>query len=110
MKDYGNDFAGNGFRLADQEAPRYYVETGDEELSLIRNFPIAVRIDAHMNYNNNNEGKIDFESPYLLKLLSGGAISKRLSYYFYFYFNERGSVVGVEDAYLHYNNAFQFRI
>ena len=25
LKPYGNDFAGNGFQLKDQDAPRYYV-------------------------------------------------------------------------------------
>lgn len=106
LKDYGEDFAGDGFRLQDYDAPGYYTESGDEKLSLIRNFPIAVRFDGFVTYNNGNDQKSDFESPYLLKLLSGGAISPKVSYYFYFYMNERGEVAGVEDAYLMYNNLF----
>ena len=43
LKAYGNDFAGNGFQLKDKDAPRYYVDTGDEELSLIRDFPIGFK-------------------------------------------------------------------
>jgi hypothetical protein len=39
-----------------------------------------------------------------MKILSGGEISDKLSYYFYFLFNERGSVAGIEDAFLIYNN------
>jgi hypothetical protein len=106
IKDYGDEFAGNGFKLPDKEAPRYYVETGDEELSLIRDFPLAVRMDAHIMYNNNNEEKSDFGVPYLVKLMSGGEITDDVAYYFYFYMNERGNVAGVEDAYIMFNNLF----
>jgi hypothetical protein len=106
LKPYGDDFAGNGFQLPDQDAPRYYVDTGDEELSLIRDFPIAVRLEGHIGYVESPEKKSDFESPYILKLLSGGAISDHMAYYFYFLMDERGEVAGVEDAYIMYNNAF----
>ncbi|MGM0496795.1 MAG: hypothetical protein ACQESJ_02670, partial [Bacteroidota bacterium] len=57
-------------------------------------------------YNNSNKGRSDFESPYLMKLLSGGELSEHLSYYFYFYMDERGEVAGVEDAFLMVNNLF----
>src|SRR6056297_2377123 len=106
LKDYGDTFAGDGFRLEDEEAPRYYVPTGDDKLSLIRDFPIAVRLDGFVSYNVNNKGRSDFESPYLMKLLSGGELSEHLSYYFYFYMDERGEVAGVEDAFLMVNNLF----
>jgi hypothetical protein len=49
---------------------------------------------------------VDFASPYIIKLLSGGELSERISYYFYFYFSERGEVAGVEDAFLMYNDLF----
>jgi hypothetical protein len=39
-----------------------------------------------------------------LKILSGGELSDKLSYYFYFLFNERGSIAGVEDAFLMYHD------
>jgi hypothetical protein len=106
LKPYGDEFAGNAFKLTDKEAPRYYVETGDEELSLIRDFPIAVRMDAHVMYNNNSEDKSDFGVPYMLKLMSGGELANDIAYYFYFYMNERGDVAGVEDAYIMFNNLF----
>jgi hypothetical protein len=106
LKDYGDSFAGQGFKLEDEEAPRYYVPAGDEKLSLIRDFPIAVRLDGHVTYNTSNNESSDFGTPYLMKLLSGGELSNKLSYYFYFYMNERGEVAGVEDAYLMYDNLF----
>lgn len=106
LKAYGDDFAGNGFQLEDQEAPRYYVETGDPDLSLIREFPIALRFDGHVSYNNSNSEQGDYGVPYLIKLMSGGAITKDIAYYFYFYMDERGEIAGVEDAYVMFNNLF----
>ena len=106
LKPYGDDFAGNGFRLEDEQSPRYYTETGDTKLSLLRELPIAVRLEGFVNYNLAGNEKTDFASPYLMKFMSGGEISDRLSYYFYFYFSERGEVAGVEDAFLMYNNLF----
>lgn len=106
LKPYGDDFAGNGFMLEDQEAPRYYVDTGDEDLSLIRDLPIAVRLDAYTTYNNSNSENTDFKTPYFLKLMSGGSLSDDVAYYFYFYLSERGEVAGIEDAYLMFNNLF----
>lgn len=106
LKAYGDEFAGNGFVLSDKESPRYYVETGDPELSLIRDFPIAMRIEAFTTYNNKNSEQSDFTTPYNIKFLSGGAIAKDIAYYFYFFFSERGEVSGVEDAFLMFNNLF----
>ncbi|MFO8234716.1 MAG: hypothetical protein R6U04_04830 [Bacteroidales bacterium] len=104
LKDYGDSFAGSGFKLEDEEAPRYYVPAGDDKLSLIRDFPIAVRLDGHVTYNTANNNGSDIGAPYMLKLLSGGELSEKLSYYFYFYMNEQGEVAGVEDAILMYDN------
>lgn len=104
LKPYGDDFAGNGFVLKDKDAPRYFVETGDRDLSLIRNLPIAVRLEGWMQYNTATDRDIDFTSPYLLKLLSGGSLGKDIAYYFYFYMDERGEVAGIEDAFLMFND------
>jgi hypothetical protein len=106
LKAYGDEFAGNGFQLKDQDAPRYYVETGDEDLSLIRDFPIAVRFEGYVTYNVQNSELSDFTAPWILKLLSGGAITKDVAYYFYFFFSERGEVAGIEDAFLMFNDLF----
>lgn len=104
LKPYGDEFAGNGFQLSDQEARGYYVETGDENLSLLREFPLALRLEGFITYNFGDSERSDFGLPYLMKLLSGGSISDDIAYYFYFYLNERGEVAGVEDAYIMFNN------
>lgn len=106
LKAYGEEFAGNGFQLADREAPRYYQDTGDEKLSLIRDLPFAIRLEGHITYNQSNSKQFDFASPYLIKLLSGGTLGKNISYYFYFFMGERGEVAGLEDAFLMFNDIF----
>lgn len=104
LKPFGDDFAGNGFRLTEYESPRYFVQTGDDRLSLFRELPLAIRADGFASYNFNNEGTPDFAAPFVLKILSGGELSDNLSYYFYFLMNERGSIAGLEDAFLMYND------
>lgn len=106
LKPYGDEFAGNGFVLKDQDAPRYYVETGDPELSLIRDLPLAMRLDAHVTYNQNNSEQSDFSTPVLFKLLTGGAISKDVAYYVY-YILENGERGKIEDAWLMFNDVFK---
>jgi hypothetical protein len=104
LKAYGDEFAGNGFKLPEKEAPRYFLETGDEQLSLIRDFPVAARLEGHITYNYGNSENSDFGVPFILKLLSGGEITKDIAYYFYFYMSERGELAGVEDCYIMFNN------
>jgi hypothetical protein len=105
LKAYGDEFAGNGFLLPDGEEPkRAYVNTGDESLTLMRDLPLAIRFDAYIQASDRDNVKTDLEVPFGLKILSGGPISKYISYYFYFYLSERGEVAGVEDAILFFNN------
>ncbi len=109
LKPYGNTFAAAGFRLPDHKTPRYYEKTGDPLLSLIREFPLAVRMDAFISYDDfegDNDDGSDYKTPFVMKMMSGGTLSDHLSYYFYFLFYERGEVGGVEDAYLMYNDLF----
>jgi hypothetical protein len=105
LKGYGNDFAGNGFQLQDKDAPRYYVDTGDEKLSLLRDFPLAVRLEGYVTYNQENTEQSDFTAPLLFKILTGGAIAKDVSYYVY-YILESGEVGKIEDAWFMLNNLF----
>ena len=106
LKAYGEDFAGNAFMLEeDQEPKRFFYDTGDEMLTLMRELPIAVRFDAFVRYDYRDENDVvDLEVPYGIKLLSGGNISKHIGYYFYFYMSEQGEVAGIEDAYVHFND------
>lgn len=105
LKSYGNDFAGNGFQLQDKDAPRYFVDTGDEELSLIRDFPLAARLEGYVTYNQGNSEQSDFTTPVVFKILTGGAITKDVAYYVY-YILENGEAGKIEDAWLMLNNLF----
>ena len=105
LKPYGNEFAGNGFQLKDKDAPRYYVNTGDDKLSLIRDFPLAARLEGYVTYNKENSEQSDFYAPILFKLMTGGAITKDIAYYVY-YILESGEVGKIEDAWFMFNNLF----
>ncbi len=109
LNAFGGEFAGNGFVMKDNEPKRATLDTGDEMLLLQRELPLAVRLDAYAQFIPGAKGddvEDDLQTPYLIKLLSGGRVSKSVSYYFYFFFSERGEVAGVEDAYLHFNDLF----
>ncbi len=105
LKAYGDDFAGNGFQLPDDDEPvRAFQDTGDDNLLLQRDFPLAIRFDAYARYQSEHDVDNDLQTPFGLKVMSGGNIAKDIGYYFYFYMDERGEVAGVEDAYVHFNN------
>jgi hypothetical protein len=106
LKPYGEEFAANGFVIKDKETPRYYVDTGDDRLSLLRDVPFAFRLEGFLSYDNGRSKALDFTAPYILKFLSGGEIFKHVSYYFYFFFGERGEVAGLEDAFVVLNDLF----
>jgi hypothetical protein len=104
LKPYGEEFAGNGFVIPEDEKKRDYVTGGDDLLWLNRTFPVAVRFDAYGVYESEKTVDKDLQIPWGLKLLSGGAVYKSVGYYFYFYMSERGEVAGIEDAYIHFND------
>ena len=101
---FGEQFAGNGFRFAANEEPKDTINTGDPDLSLIKDLPLAVRLDLYMQGYSNGKFASDLQTPYGLKVLSGGPISKNLSYYFYTFLLERGEIGGVEDALIQIND------
>ncbi|OQX86700.1 hypothetical protein B6D60_05590 [candidate division KSB1 bacterium 4484_87] len=106
LKPYGDEFAGNGFIMPENEKPRDYVSAGDDLLWLNKTFPVAVRFDAFAVYHQDQEVDKDLRTPWGLKLLSGGTLYKNIGYYFYFYMSEHGEIAGIEDAYVHFNNIF----
>jgi len=104
LKPFGEEFAGNGFQIPDKEPSRFYKKTGDDLLMLMRELPIALRLELYGQYESTREANPDLRTPWLLKLMSGGNIYKDISYYFYFFFSERGDVAGIEDAFVMFNN------
>lgn len=106
LKAYGDEFAANGFVLKDKESPRYFKESGDNTLSLLREIPLALRVEGQVQFNQADAARAEIAAPYLVKLLSGGSLGKGVAYYFYFFFSERGEVAGLEDAFLMFNDLF----
>lgn len=101
---FGEQFAANGFRFASNEPPRDTIATGDPLLELAKDLPLAARLDAYAQAYSGGRSATDFQTPYGLKIMSGGTISRKISYYFYTFLAERGELGGVEDAFLQIND------
>ena len=104
LTPFGDQFAANGFQLEGLAPPEAIVQTDDASLSLMREFPIAVRFDGFARILPDENRKTDFEWPFVMKIFSSGQIKSDISYFFYFLMNEGGSIVGVEDAFLYFND------
>lgn len=50
------------------------------------------------------QASTDLQAPWIVKVLSGGQLASRISYYFYFFLSERGEVSGLEDAYIQFTD------
>ena len=103
----GEAFAANGFEFQVGEEPRDTVGTGDPLLRLQRTLPLAVRFDAYAQFLSNRraeQASSDLQLPWVMKLLSGGQVADKISYYVYFLLTERGEVAGLEDAYIQFTD------
>lgn len=111
LKPFGEAFAARGFRLEDpsQEPPRATYDTGDPTLRLLRELPLAFRVDGFASIKDDVAAETDVEWPWTFKVLSGGPLNDRISYYLYFIV-EKGGVEGLEDAYLQFNEPFKLPI
>ena len=104
---FGENFAANGFEIAPGEVPVDTIATPDPLLRLQRDLPLAVRFDAFAQLLTGMPGdatSVDLQTPWGIKLLSGGQIADRISYYMYFFLTERGEVSGLEDAYVQFTD------
>jgi hypothetical protein len=104
LKPFGNEFAANGYQMKDKEPPRFTLDTGDDRLFLMRELPLALRFDGFARYQPDKSPQSDIQWPFILKILSSGQIAKDVSYFLYFLFNEKGTIAGVEDAFIFLNN------
>jgi hypothetical protein len=107
LNAFGELFAGNGFEFAVAEPPRDTVGTGDALLRLQNDIPLAIRYDAYLRAQTeprNGQNAADLQIPWVIKLLSGGQVADKISYYMYFLLSERGEVAGLEDAYIQFTD------
>ena len=103
----GEKFAANGFEFEPGEEPRDTIATGDPTLRLQKALPLAVRFDAFttaMTKTAEGQPTADMKAPWVIKLLSGGQVANKVSYYTYFLLTEAGDVAGLEDAYLQFTD------
>ncbi len=107
LNAFGEAFAANGYEFAVGEPPRDTIGTGDALLRLQNDLPLAIRYDAYIQALTNptsNQASIDFKMPWVIKLISGGQVTDKVSYYVYFLMTEGGVVEGLEDAWLQFTD------
>ncbi len=104
---FGEKFAANGFEMLPGEPPRDTINTGDPLLRLQNTLPLAIRMDmyaAAYSHTRPGQSAADLQTPWVIKLLSGGQVADKISYYAYFLLTERGEVAGLEDAYVQFTD------
>jgi len=117
LNSFGKSFIDNNYRLDNWKENT--LQTGDDMLALPKVVPLALRAQAYVQSHQANEmdpatGAVtnksswDFQSPYLIKLLSSAPLSDHITYYFYGILAEQG-VNGnafVEDAWISHDDVF----
>ncbi|MDT8436941.1 MAG: hypothetical protein RRA92_09315 [Gemmatimonadota bacterium] len=107
LTEFGETFAGNGFQFAVDEEPRDTIDTGDPLLRLASDLPLAIRYEGFGQAVSDPDGgktSNDLGFPWGVKLLTGGNLAPKVSWYLYFFFSERGEVAGLEDAYVQFSD------
>jgi len=107
LNGFGEAFAGNGYQLPGEDLKDQMVDTGDDELSLLNRVPLAIRVDTFFRFRNDTNTSNDMQAPFSVKILSSAPIKKNISYYFYFFTDERGDITGIEDAFIYFNNGYE---
>lgn len=114
---------GEHFRESNMRLPNWRekttINTNDEMLALPKSIPLALRAQAYMQARNGeeidpvtgptgNKSSFDFQSPYLIKLLSSAPLSDHITYYFYGIFAEKGAngETLIEDAWFSHDDIF----
>ncbi len=107
LSAFGAQFAANGFAMVRGHVGPDTLATGDPWLRLQRELPLAVRVEGYLSsLTGKNAVGTDLKTPWGIKLLSGGQIADKISYYMYFFLTERGEVAGLEDAFLQFGDVF----
>lgn len=118
LNSFGEQFqADMNYRLPNW--PDHTVQTGDDMLRLPEKVPLALRMQAYIQGRDSEaldvvtgvpvaDSGVDFQAPYLIKLLSSAPLSDHISYYFYAIFAEKGGngEVIVEDAWFSHDDIF----
>jgi len=117
LNSFGKTFVENNYRLENWKEGT--LQTGDDMLALPKSVPLALRVQAYVQSHQaydmdpvtgtaNNKASWDFQSPYLIKLLSSAPLSDHITYYFYGILAEQGGngSAFVEDAWISHDDVF----
>jgi len=102
LNSFGEMFAARGYVLSDDDTTGM-TSMGDPLLMLNTSLPIAIRFDAYARYirtQGGGDGRTDFATPTIAKLLSGGQVARGVSYYIYLLLAEDGATGPIEDAWV----------
>jgi len=110
LNSFGQQFVKDNIRLPNWRE-QTAVDTGDEQLVLPKFPPLAIRTQAYYQVRQggtSSTANSDFQTPYLIKLLSSAPLSENISYYFYGIMAEKGGngEFIIEDAWFSYNDLF----
>ncbi len=90
------NFAGNGYQMPEEDPKDHVDEIEEGKLLLHEHFPFAIRVDSFYRVREDGAVTFDQQAPFSAKILTSGILKKDISYYFYFFFDERGGVTGIE--------------
>ena len=117
LNSFGRDFMAKNYHLENWKENT--LQTGDDMLALPKIVPLAIRAQAYVKAHQSNQidpatGEVtnkstwDFQSPFLLKLLSSAPVSDHITYYFYGILAEQGDngKAFIEDAWISHDDIF----
>jgi hypothetical protein len=115
LNDYGEQFAADNFRMPQWRETM--ADLGDSRLALPKTLPLAIRAQAYVQARDGedfdpatgptgNDASFDFQTPYLIKLLSSAPLSDHITFYFYGIFAEKGGngEALIEDAWFRHDD------
>ena len=118
LNAFGEHFAASNFRMPQWRDTM--ADLGDTQLALPKSLPLAIRAQAFVQGREEgadidpltgptgNDSSFDFQSPYLVKLLSSAPLSEHITFYFYGIFAEKGGngETVIEDAWFSHDDVF----
>jgi hypothetical protein len=118
LNAFGEQFVASNYRLPNWKE-KTTVNVGDEQLALPRFPPLALRAQAFVQTREGEEidpetgetladSDVDFQAPYLVKLLASAPLAEHITFYFYGIFAEKGGngETIIEDAWFRHDDAF----
>lgn len=117
LNSFGHNFVANNYRLEGWKDNT--LQTGDDMLALPKIVPLALRVQAYVQTHQandmdpasgavTNKASWDFQSPYMIKLLSSAPLSDHISYYFASIMSEQGhnGTLFLDDAWISHDDLF----